>query len=106
MSKMWERADFWPVERSPRADVDDFARGVIRALQQTMPQLREVLGRVTVRITLNDNGNIVDVQVVRPSNLADVDQAVVFAARQTSYPLPPPNSVPADRSFVVTYIYK
>ena len=28
MSKMWERADFWPVERSPRADVDDFARGV------------------------------------------------------------------------------
>ena len=85
---------------------DDFARGVIRSLQATMPQLREVLGRVTVRITLNDNGNIVDVQVVRPSNLADVDQAVVFAARQTSYPFPPPNSVPADRTFVVTYIYK
>ena len=85
---------------------DDFARGVIRSLQATMPQLRDVLGRVTVRITLNDNGNIVDVQIVRPSNLADVDQAVVFAARQTSYPFPPPNSVPADRTFVVTYIYK
>lgn len=85
---------------------DDFARGVIRALQATMPQLRDVLGRVTVRITLNDNGNIVDVQVMRPSNLADVDQAVVFAAKQTSYPFPPPNSVPADRTFVVTYIYK
>ena len=85
---------------------DDFARGVIRALQATMPQLRDILGRVTVRITLNDNGNIVDVQVVRPSNLADVDQAVVFAAKQTSYPFPPPNSVPADRTFVVTYIYK
>ncbi|MEQ1654049.1 MAG: TonB family protein, partial [Hyphomicrobium sp.] len=84
---------------------DDFARGVIRALQQTMPQLREVLGRVTVRIILNENGNVSDVQVVRPSPIPSLNQSVVFATKQTSYPFPPPNSNLADRTFLVTYIY-
>lgn len=84
---------------------DDFARGVIRALQGTMPQLREVLGRVTVRITLTENGNVSDVQVLRTANNATIDQSVVFAAKQTSYPFPPPNSNLADRTFMVTYIY-
>jgi periplasmic protein TonB len=84
---------------------DEFARGVIRALQGTMPQLREVLGRVTVRITLNENGNVSDVQVVNTANNATIDQSVVFAAKQTSYPFPPPNSNLADRTFLVTYIY-
>ncbi len=84
---------------------DEFARGVIRALQGTMPQLREVLGRVTVRITLNENGNVTDVQVVRTANNSTIDQSVVFAAKQTSYPFPPPNSNMADRTFLVTYIY-
>jgi TonB family protein len=84
---------------------DAFARGVIRALQQTMPQLRETLGRVTVRIILNQNGNVESVQVVRPSKIASLDQSVVFATKQTSYPFPPPNSNLADRTFVVTYIY-
>lgn len=83
---------------------DAFARDVIRALQQTMPQLRDVLGRTTVRIILNENGNVVEVQVVRPANNA-IDQSVVFAAKQTSYPFPPPNSNLADRTFLVTYIY-
>lgn len=84
---------------------DQFARDVVRALQQTMPQLREVLGRVTVRITLNENGNVSDVQIVRAANNAQIDQSVVFAARQTSYPFPPPNSNLADRTFLITYIY-
>jgi periplasmic protein TonB len=70
-----------------------------------MPQLRDTLGRVTVRIVLNDNGNIVDVQVVRPSVVPGLNQNVVFAAKQTSYPFPPPNSNDADRTFLVTYIY-
>ncbi len=85
---------------------NDFARGVIRALQQTMPQLRETRGRVTVRIILNNNGNVVDVQVVRSSSRLDIDQAVMFAAKQTSYPFPPPNSNDADKTFLVTYIYE
>ena len=84
---------------------DAFARGVIRALQQTMPQLRETLGRVTVRIILNQNGNVESVQVVRPSKIASLDQSVLFATKQTSYPFPPPNATLADRTFVVTYIY-
>ena len=85
---------------------DDFARKVIRALQGTMPQLIETRGRVTVKILLNDNGNVVDVTVVRPSPIASLDQSVLFAAKQTSYPFPPVNANLADRTFIVTYIYE
>jgi TonB family protein len=85
---------------------DAFARNVIRALQQTMPQLRDTRGRVKVRITLDKNGNLVSTQVMMPSNVAGLDQSVVFATRQTSFPLPPYKAVPADLVFVVTYIYK
>lgn len=85
---------------------DAFARGVIRALQATMPQLSNTFGRVTVRITLNETGNLADVKVVRPSDIAGLDQNVMFATRQTNYPFPPPNSKGVDRVFVVTYIYR
>ncbi|MFN0219057.1 MAG: TonB family protein [Hyphomicrobium sp.] len=84
---------------------DDFARAVIRALQQTMPQLRNSSGRVTVRIFLTENGNIKEVEVTRPSADSNLNQSVVFAARQTSYPFPPNGSNVADRTFLVTYIY-
>ena len=98
------------VERPPghtrSGENDDFARGVIRALQRTMPQLSNTFGRVTVRITLDKNGSIVSTEVVRPSNIAGLDQNVVFATRQSSFPLPPRNAVPADLIFVVTYIYR
>lgn len=85
---------------------DDFARGVIRALQETMPQLRNTLGRVTVRIFLNENGNLASVQLLRGSKNSTLDQSVIFATKQTSYPLPPGNSNVADRTFVITYIYE
>lgn len=84
---------------------DEFARRVIAALQRTMPQLRNTLGRVTVRIVLNQNGNLADVKVVKPSTIANLDQSVIFATQQTSYPFPPPNSKDVDRIFTVTYIY-
>ena len=84
---------------------DAFARGVIRALQQTMPQLRETRGRVTVRIFLDENGNVKDVAIIAPSPLSNLNQSVVFAAKQTSYPIPPGNSNVADRTFLITYIY-
>ena len=85
---------------------DAFARGVIRALKATMPQLRNTFGRVTVRIVLNQTGNLADVKVMKPSNVGGLDQNVVFATQQTNYPFPPPNSLDVDRIFVVTYIYK
>ncbi|MGQ0457525.1 MAG: TonB family protein [Hyphomicrobium sp.] len=84
---------------------DDFARAVIRALQQTMPQLRETRGRVTVRIFLNENGNVKEIEITRPSPDSNLNQSVAFAARQTSYPFPPYGSNVADRTFIVTYIY-
>ena len=85
---------------------DDFARGVIRALQTTMPQLRNTFGRVTVRIELNMNGDLVRTTVLKPSNIAGLDQSVVFATKQSSFPFPPQNAVPADLVFFVTYIYR
>lgn len=85
---------------------DDFARGVIRALQQTMPQLSDTLGRVTVRIILDKNGSLVSTDVVVPSKVSGLDQSVVFATRQSSFPLPPINANSADLTFFVTYIYR
>lgn len=84
---------------------DAFARGVVSALQRTMPQLNDTRGRVTVRITLDRDGSLVNTQVVRPSNIAGLDRYVVFATRQTSYPFPPRNAKPDDLVFLITYIY-
>lgn len=84
---------------------DAFARAVIRALQQTMPQLANTLGRVTVRIFLSDSGNVIDVKLLAGSKDPSLNQDVVFAAKQTSYPIPPAGSNVADRTFMVTYIY-
>ncbi len=98
------------VERPPgitrSGENDAFARGVIRALQRTMPQLSNTRGRVTVRITLDKNGSLVSTQVVRPSSVAGLDQNVVFATKQSSFPFPPRNAIPPDLIFVVTYIYR
>lgn len=84
---------------------DEFARNVIRALKKTMPQLSDTFGRVKVRIILNQNGNVEDVRVMIPSNVAGLDQSVVFSVKQASFPFPPPNSIDVDRIFQVTYIY-
>jgi periplasmic protein TonB len=84
---------------------DSFFRAVIAALRSTMPQLRNTHGRVTVRIMLNENGNIKSTDVVRPSQVSGLDQSVVFATKQTNFPLPPLAANEADRTFLITYIY-
>jgi periplasmic protein TonB len=71
---------------------DEFGRGVIRALRKTMPDMGSTRGRVTVRFTLSQDGNLVE--------------AVMFAVQQSSFPFPPPNAPPVDRTFLVTYIYE
>lgn len=85
---------------------DAFARGVISALRRTMPQLMDTRGRVTVRITLGKDGELVSTQVVHPSNIAGLDRSVVFATRQTSYPFPPRDARSVDLVFLITYIYQ
>ena len=85
---------------------DAFARGVISALQRNMPQLRDSRGQVTVRITLDMNGDLVRTEIVRPSSVGDLDQSVVFSTRQASFPFPPRNARSADLIFLVTYIYR
>lgn len=85
---------------------DDFARGVIRALRQTMPPGRGTLGRVTIRFLLSENGNMVDVKVVATSGTPSLTQDVVFASRQSNFPFPPRGSTVADRTFLVTYVYE
>jgi TonB family protein len=85
---------------------DDFARGVIKALRATMPQLTDIRGRVTVRIILNDKGNIGSVEVTNPSEIAELNQSVLFSTKQASFPIPPNGSTLADRTFTVTYNYR
>ncbi|MFN3745748.1 MAG: TonB family protein, partial [Hyphomicrobiaceae bacterium] len=85
---------------------DAFARAVVSALQRTMPHLGETRGRVTVRITLGMDGDLVSTQIISPSNVAGLDRSVVFATRQTSYPFPPRNAKAADLVFLITYIYQ
>jgi TonB family protein len=84
---------------------DDFGRDVIRALRKTMPPHERIYGRVTVRILLSPNGDVVELQLLRGSGSSYLDQVVMFSARQAVYPFPPKASTSLDRTFVVTYIY-
>ena len=84
---------------------DEFGRGVIRALRQTMPSPAGQLGRVTVKLLLSNNGNLVEVQLIRGAGVPSLDQSVVFAVKQASFPIPPGGSTLVDRTFLVTYIY-
>jgi periplasmic protein TonB len=85
---------------------DEFGRGVIRALRKTMPVSPDTLGRVTVRLLLSETGNLTQLQLVRSSGDPILDQNVMFAARQSSFPIPPAGSTVPDRTFLVTYIYR
>lgn len=84
---------------------DDFGRAVVRALRQTMPPPRGIFGRVTVRLILTENGDLAEVRVLDASGTS-LDQSVVFATKQTYYPLPPYKSTVADRTFTITYVYR
>ena len=84
---------------------DDFWRGVIAALRRTMPIAYEPR-RVTIRLLLSEMGNIVDVQLLRSGGDPIMDQNVMFAAKQASFPIPPRGATEVDRIFVVTYIYQ
>ena len=81
------------------------ARAVIRALRQTMPPPRGIFGRVTVRLLLTPNGDLAEVLLLAPSGTS-LDQSVVFATKQTYFPLPPYNATVADRTFLITYVYR
>lgn len=84
---------------------DDFGRGVVRALRQTMPPPRGQTGRVTIRLLLTMRGNIDQVSVIKSSGDPALDQSVLFASQQSSFPFPPRNATARDRTFLVTYIY-
>lgn len=83
---------------------DEFGRGVIRALRKTMPA-SSVLGRVTVRFLLSQNGNLVEVHLISGGGDPILNQSVVFAVKQSSFPFPPPGATEIDRTFQVTYVY-
>ncbi len=85
---------------------DRFGRDVIRALKKTMPPSYGTRGRVTVRIVLNQRGNIEELRLVQSAGNHDLDGDVLFSAREAVYPFPPKHSSPADRTFLVTYVYR
>ena len=85
---------------------DEFGRAVIRALRSTMPPPRGVLGSVVVRLILTANGDLAEVQVLQPSGRRGLDESVVFATKQTYFPLPPYKATLADRTFTIRYVYR
>jgi TonB family protein len=85
---------------------DRFGRDVIRALKKTMPPNEGVTGKVTIRIFLNERGNIDKLQLTQGSGDRILDDSVLFSAYQTSFPFPPKGATVADRTFLVTYVYR
>jgi TonB family protein len=85
---------------------DRFGRDVIRALKKTMPPLESVTGKVKVRIFLDERGNVAWVRLVEGSGDRGLDDSVVFSVHQSSFPFPPKGATAADRTFLVTYVYK
>jgi len=85
---------------------DRFGRSVIGALRKTMPESPGPKGRVTVRIFLNEKGNVSKVQLLQSGGNSELDQNVVFSVYQASFPFPPKGATLADRTFRVTYVYR
>ena len=94
-----------PPDITRSGENDEFGRRVIRALRQTMPPARGEVGRVTVRLLLTATGDLSELQLVRPAADPALTQSVVFAVRQSSFPIPPTGATRSDRTFLVTYIY-
>ena len=85
---------------------DRFGRDVIRALKKTMPPSEGITGKVKVRIFLDGRGNVAWVRVVHGSGDRLLDDNVLFSVRQALFPFPPKGATEADRTFLVTYIYR
>jgi TonB family protein len=85
---------------------DRFGREVIRALKKTMPPSYGTRTRITIRILLDPRGNIQQLELVQSGGKSELDQDILFAARQAVYPFPPKNATIADRTFLVTYVYR
>lgn len=102
----WSGSAARPADITRSGENDDFGRGVIRALRTTMPQLRATAGQVTVRILISEKGNLSQVQLVRSSGNASLDQSVMFSVQQSSFPFPPARATLSDRTFLVTYVYR
>lgn len=84
---------------------DEFGRGVIRALRQTMPPNNRI-AQATVRFVLSKDGNLSEVELVSSSGDPILDQNVVFAVKQANFPIPATNLTALDRQFRVTYVYR
>jgi len=85
---------------------DEFGRGVIRALKKTMPPANGTKGRVTIKLILDERGNVSTVKLVQGAGIRDLDDGVMFSAQQASFPFPPKGATVADRTFLITYVYK
>jgi protein TonB len=85
---------------------DDFGRGVVRALKKTMPPATGTKGQVTIKLILDERGNIATLKLVHAAGIRDLDDGVMFSAQQASFPFPPQGATVADRTFLITYVYK
>ncbi len=85
---------------------DDFGRGVIRALRQTMPAPRGTL-RARHGAAHPDRERPISGKCSCSTPPARTSIRTWYSpAKQTYFPLPPYNSTVVDRTFLITYVYR
>jgi TonB family protein len=71
-----------------------------------MPRRAYVRPNVTIRACFEREGNVANIRLVQSRGNRDLDHDVVFSAHQASFPFPPKGATVADRTFLVTYVYR
>lgn len=86
--------------------VDAYTRDVIRTLIASRPSWTGVTGKLIVGFAISLRGDIQDVEVVRSSGNAKLDNVILASLAAIRLPPPPPGAELRDRTMEVTYDYK
>lgn len=86
--------------------VDAYTRDVIRMLIASKPSWTGVTGELVVGFAISLRGDIQDVEVVRSSGNAKLDNVILASLAAIRLPPPPPGAELRDRTMEVTYDYK
>ncbi len=86
--------------------VDAYTRDVIRLLIASKPSWTGVTGELVVGFAISLRGDIQDVEVVRSSGNAKLDNVILASLAAIRLPPPPPGAELRDRTMEVTYDYK
>ncbi|MEZ5855441.1 MAG: TonB family protein [Hyphomicrobiaceae bacterium] len=103
-----------PSRRARRAsaasagELKAFNTAVVQALARTQPArpVRKVRGTVKVEFTIDVDGGLAVLKVLRSSDHRALDAAAVAAVRAARFPVPPPGLDAPLRTYVIPYIFR